>query len=423
MSAIEGLAITGALHKPLSAVYDLAKCGIEELHYRKQVQYSGEYNNLKNIILPHMINAAIPATAATEADAVLLVQDANFQGLSADEKNAVVKFLLSRETPGNDPGTTGQDLATRAGMPAGSNARNVLDPAQRQYNRLPNELKEKVDAFLVTGCDVPRAALDLDISNPLYQQEQAYIALNATAHHQHSVDRILRTHQPGSEEYEELRETNRDAWKIVHKKNRRKERIQDDKRELVKFLSQGVRVVPVLGDVVGDVIKNRLMPRYRTFDPDRLDRFVEVMTGPEAMRQAMWEMRQVMKGAEQRLKQIKDGTGTAAAPGDYYRLGSYIADVATSHLVRRKLYNMEGDFGNQVKQMRVSMRKMHTACKWYKKMIKKQMLEMVLTDKYDYDTVFKQALGTFMSKMLNEAWENEPIVKSGRFAEGSPFAG
>ena len=346
-----------------------------------------------------LTNGGIPEEA-------LLHRYIPYQALNGRERTKVEAFLLSRKNPAAAAASGASDAATRAGMPAGSDARNVLNAAYRAYAGdgtpanpgLTPRQKAKVDRYLLTG--------GYRFIGKYKPGSAAYNAL--TPMQRAVVDQVLRMRQPGSKEYEGL---DPDVRAQVIGWKRLEEAIGDGTRELKEEWARFLEEVPFLGRLLKKGPQDAARKYDRDFNPDRIDNYVTSMTGPEAMREAKWKMDQVMQGTQDRLQEIIDGTGTANAPGPYYRLGTLLVDDALAPLLRRNLANMEGDIAWQMEQMDVSLKKMYRACEWYRWHLERYPAKVS-------PSVFEQWLSTLFGKLVGESTDNEPIVPGGRFAAG-----
>ncbi len=396
-----------ALHGPVNATFNLGRCGVESMHYMRKNKYSNRYQKLLDSDVP---------------DIAMLVRDAapGFQALSANEQDAIVAFLLSRRP-------MAQALA--AGFIDNTPARNVLMQAYLAYNGDPanpaanpgltEELKAKVDAYLVTNCGVHWGSR----AKGAFVPGSAYYNL-LPATQRNSVNRILRTHQPGSKEYEELYKYNKEAWKIVRSRIETKEKSRDATRSLMLSAVQLCKFlpVPVIGGLIGDWIKERVGPRYPDFDPDRKEKCIEIKTKSAIEEKIQWELEQIYEGALKRVQELEAGARPKAdgSPGDYANLGTYLADETYVQDIRRMSLNKEGDMGNATFQMQHSIQKIYAAFHDIEKYIDEDTKEMIKTGK-DERTIYREAFGILLGKMMGESWECEPIINGGRFANGSVF--
>lgn len=145
------------------------------------------------------------------------------------------------------------------------------------------------------------------------------------------------------------------------------------------------------------------------------------MTGEAAAKKIRWELDQIVDGARNRLEEIMAGTrpkpdGTL---GDYHNFGALLANVATQHTLDYLVTREEIGLGSLVMQMEHSMRKMRSACEDFKKNSEKHLMEILESGKSDYKSIYEKALEKFWDKMTGEAWENEPIIFDGRWAQSS----
>jgi len=342
---------------PVQGAYDLAKGEIEIIYHKWQD---------RGDVYDRLVRSGIPANA-------LLTGNPTYQGLNNDQKAAVEAILLNRPEDLTQalvglPGPVGNMLieAHHAYAGDGTPANPELTPKQ----------KAKVDAYLLFH-GTPKVAP----------------ANNAWA--KARVERL----QPGSKAYEALHQDVRD---LVIARNRREEKIQNGKRELLLTIPQLVRAVPFAGDMIYNYIKDSIGSHKRMFDPDRIDNYVEIVTGPQAWKETAWKIDQLMQGVQDQLQKIEDGTGTVDNPGEFYRLGTFMGQ-GFGELLRRKIGNMVGDVNLQAEQLDVSLKKMCKMCEWHKAYLREHMWYMAQSGKNDYESIFKQVLGMFLGKMVNES--------------------
>jgi hypothetical protein len=143
----------------------------------------------------------------------------------------------------------------------------------------------------------------------------------------------------------------------------------------------------------------------RPFDPMRVDKYVEKATPRQMLQDAAWTARQIREGAQSQAEDMEiNHLG-------HYRFFSLHGTTPAGMLhpdLNLLVFDGENNNTRLVLQMMFSVRKQYTTYDKNKEHIKNHILWLARTGKDS--SVFKDGIGTLLTKMTGEAIENEPLT-------------
>lgn len=214
------------------------------------------------------------------------------------------------------------------------------------------------------------------------------------------VDRYL----PGSAEYEALHPAER---AIVDARNRTRHKVNILTEPMRKY----IRNVPV--PYLQAFIRNRVQAHYYCpFDPNRRNH-IEMMTGPDVIREATWTRDKTIEGFRDQLNMIR-------TTPDYPRLREWYN--SSPDAVRQALFNVEANFTKLSLQMRINITKMDALTKLCIKCLRKYIIHMSIIGKKGSSSYW-DSFNAYFGKMLSASGGfNEPTI-GGRGPMMSPLWG